>query len=147
MMPDQWMIIDRPLTPELLRTVRRLPRGSGILVVTKQPAQLQRRLRRLARSRTLALADEASGSAARVHNLGELRRALLRRTPLILLSPMYPTRSHPDWRPIPRMRAASFARFAGRRLVALGGMNAGRYAKIAPLGFIAWAGIDAWSQR
>ena len=147
MKPDQWMIIDRPLTPELLRTVRRLPRGSGILVVTELSAHDRRRLRRLAGPRALALADEASGSAARVHNLRELRRALLARTPLILLSPLYPTRSHPDWRPVLRMRAACFARLAGRRLVALGGMNGRRYAKIAPFGFIGWAGISAWSRR
>jgi hypothetical protein len=42
------------------------------------------------------------------------------------------------------MRAAAFARLAQRRLIALGGMDAQRYAKIAPLGFIGWAGISAF---
>jgi thiamine-phosphate pyrophosphorylase len=73
-----------------------------------------------------------------------LRQALLGRTPLILLSPIHPTRSHPDRRPLPRMRAAALARLAKRRLVALGGMDARRYAKIARLGFSGWAGIDAY---
>jgi thiamine-phosphate pyrophosphorylase len=73
-----------------------------------------------------------------------LRQALLRRTPLILLSPVYPTRSHPEWAALPRMRAASLARLAGRRLIALGGMDAKRYAGIKPLGFRGWAGISAF---
>jgi thiamine-phosphate pyrophosphorylase len=79
-----------------------------------------------------------------VHDNRELRDALLRRMPLILMSPLYPTASHPHWRPIPAMRAAAFARLAQRRLIALGGMDAQRYAKIAPLGFIGWAGISAF---
>jgi thiamine-phosphate pyrophosphorylase len=92
----------------------------------------------------LAVAIEERGDAARVHSLRELRTALLRGVPLILLSPIFPTRSHPDWRPIPRMRAAALARLADRRLLALGGMNASRYATIARLGFIGWAGISAF---
>jgi hypothetical protein len=42
------------------------------------------------------------------------------------------------------MRSAALARLAGRRAIALGGMNRERYAKIAPLGFIGWAGISAF---
>jgi thiamine-phosphate pyrophosphorylase len=63
---------------------------------------------------------------------------------MILLSPVYPTTSHPGWRPLPRMRAAALARLTGRHAVALGGMNEEHYAKVAPLGFIAWAGISAF---
>ena len=40
--------------------------------------------------------------------------------------------------------AATLARLTGRNAVALGGMNAPRYAKIASLGFIGWAGISAF---
>jgi hypothetical protein len=42
------------------------------------------------------------------------------------------------------MRAATLARLAGRRAIALGGMDARRYANIAQLGFIGWAGILAF---
>jgi hypothetical protein len=42
------------------------------------------------------------------------------------------------------MRAAALARLAGRRLFALGGLDAKRYATLARLGFIGWAGISAW---
>jgi thiamine-phosphate pyrophosphorylase len=69
---------------------------------------------------------------------------LFARVPLILLSPIHSTRSHPDWRPIPRMRAAAYARLAGRRLIALGGMDERRFERIERLGFVGWAGIDAW---
>jgi thiamine-phosphate pyrophosphorylase len=44
------------------------------------------------------------------------------------------------------MRAASLARLGGRKLYALGGMNAKRFDRIAPLGFVGWAGISAWSR-
>jgi thiamine-phosphate pyrophosphorylase len=63
---------------------------------------------------------------------------------MILLSPIYETRSHTDWKPLPRMQASALARLADRRLIALGGMNARRYARVAPLGFIGWAGISAF---
>jgi thiamine-phosphate pyrophosphorylase len=88
--------------------------------------------------------EERRRGAARVHNAGELRRALLARTPLILLSPIFPTRSHPDWKPIPRMRAAALARLGRRKLVALGGMDARKFARIKRLGFQGWAGISAF---
>jgi thiamine-phosphate pyrophosphorylase len=79
-----------------------------------------------------------------VHNISELRQALSRGTGLILLSPLYATRSHPDWKPLPRMRAAALVRLAGRELVALGGMDEQRFRRIRRLGFSSWAGISAF---
>jgi thiamine-phosphate pyrophosphorylase len=79
-----------------------------------------------------------------VHNVRELPGALLARTPLILLSPLYPTSSHPGWKPIPRMRAAALARLGERKLLALGGMDARKYALVKRLGFRGWAGISAF---
>jgi thiamine-phosphate pyrophosphorylase len=69
---------------------------------------------------------------------------MLARTPMILLSPIFPTGSHPDWKPIARMRAATLARLGRRKLVALGGMNARRFARVKALGFRGWAGISAF---
>ena len=142
--PSPWLIADQRLDEELWRVARRLPRGSGILLLRELSAADRRRLRRLASQRGLTVVAEAEGKAARVHDSRELRRALLARTPLILLSPLFATRSHPDWRPLPRMRAAALARLGGRRLIALGGMDARRYARVAWLGFSGWAGIDAF---
>jgi thiamine-phosphate pyrophosphorylase len=146
--PRQWLIVtdaSRATWP----AVRKLPITSGILLIladvsARDRQNLMRRLRRLARSRYLTIVDELDGDALRVHDLRQLRRALLHRTPFILLSPMYPTGSHPDLSPLPRMRAAALARLAGRRLVALGGMNERRFAQVRALGFQAWAGISAF---
>jgi thiamine-phosphate pyrophosphorylase len=143
----QWLIADERLGERLWPIVRTLPGGSGVIVLYRELPQRERRkiLRRLRRTdKRLRIVDEASGRAVRVHNIRELRQALLARTPMILLSPIYPTASHPDWQPLPRMRAAALARLAGRNLIALGGMNARRFSRIERLGFQGWAGIDAF---
>lgn len=139
-LPNAWFVLDRPADAAL----RRLPRGTGVLVLG---GKIGPEVRRMAKPRDLVIVAESDGLAARVHDRRELRQALLRRTPLILLSPLYPTNSHPDWRPIPRMRAAALARLANRRLIALGGMSAWHFARIRALGFVGWAGISAWSAR
>jgi thiamine-phosphate pyrophosphorylase len=150
--PRQWLIADERNRSDLPHLLRKLPRGSGVLVLfgglpARHRQQLLRQVRRAAASKRLLLVDEAAGAAARVHNLRELRRALQARTPLILLSPMFETRSHQDWQPLPKMRAAALARLGGRRLIALGGMDQRRFAAIARLGFVGWAGISAWDGR
>ena len=147
--PRQWLIINGPLGERAWSVVRKLPVGSGVLLVgaampQRDRERLMRRLRQLSSVRPLTIVDEQGGGAARVHGRIELRQALLLRTPLILLSPVYPTESHPDWRALPRMRAAAFARLAGRRLIALGGMDDRRFAQVRALGFQAWAGISAF---
>jgi thiamine-phosphate pyrophosphorylase len=147
--PHRWLIADEGSDADLDGRVRALPGCSGVLVLflERSPRERQkvlRHLRRLAAAKDLVIADEAAGDAARVHNLQELRGALLSKVPLILLSPLFPTRSHPDWKPLSRMRAAAYARLAQRRLVALGGMNEHRFAQVKRLGFRAWAGIDAF---
>lgn len=141
-MPRQWLIADMA-DEGLWRSVRRLSRGSGVLMLTSFRPGDVRRLRRLARSRGLTIASEPR-CAARVHNVRELRAALLARTPLVLLSPIHPTTSHPEWKPLPRMRATALARLGGRRLVALGGMDERKFRRVEPLGFQGWAGISAF---
>lgn len=140
-LPRMWFIVDRDLGADTRSIFRRLPHGTGVLVL-KGAASVEQR--RIARTMTLRVVGEAEGVAVRVHNLPELRRALLRRTPLILLSPIYPTASHRGWPPLPRMRVAAFARLAGRHLIALGGMDAKRFSHVERLGFQGWAGISAF---
>lgn len=141
--PEQWLIVDRS-SSELWPALWKLSRGSGVLVLRELGRSDNVRLRRLAKLRALTVVTESPRSAARIHNVQELRLALLRRTPLLLLSPIYRTHSHPEWKRLPRMRSAALASLADRKLIALGGMNARRYAKVAPLGFIGWAGISAF---
>jgi thiamine-phosphate pyrophosphorylase len=144
--PTQWLILQRPPDAAMWRRLRTLPRGSGVLMLAELTPTDGRRLRQVANLRELALASERDGSAARVHDVRELRRALLRRVPLILLSPIFPTSTHPHWRALPRMRAANLARLGNRRLIALGGMDRRRFGRIRQLGFAGWAGISAWSR-
>jgi len=139
-LPEQWLIVDSALSEN---AVRRLTLGSGVLVLGELSVSERRRLKRLAKARGLTMVAEGR-TAVRVHNLRELRRALLKRTPLVLLSPIHPTGSHPDWQPLPRMRAAALARLGGRRLLALGGMDPRKFARIKALGFQGWAGIRAF---
>jgi thiamine-phosphate pyrophosphorylase len=140
-LPQQWLILDETPSEDMIMC---LPRGSGILMLGSLAPKGVRRLRQLSRGRRVTVIAEGRGTAERVHNQRELTRAMLRKTALILVSPMYPTQSHPDWKPLPRMRAAALARLAKRQALALGGMNRERYAKIAQLGFIGWAGISAF---
>jgi thiamine-phosphate pyrophosphorylase len=139
--PRQWLII---ANEGEISAVQRLARGGGVFVIARLPPRSTRQLRTIARLRGLTVVREGRKNAARVHNVQELRAALLARTPLILLSPLHPTRSHPDWEPIPRMRAASLARLGRKQLFALGGMDARKFARIRPLGFQGWAGISAF---
>lgn len=150
-LPQQWLIADERSGSEreLLRAVRRLRPGTGVLLLHHglPPARrerLLRSLRRIALSRELVVLDEARGSAARVHDHRELARAQLRGAGLLLLSPMFPTRSHPERQPLPRMRAAALIRLASRPVLALGGMDGKGFARVRALGFHGWAGIDAW---
>ena len=142
--PRQWLIIDSVVDSKTRQKLRRLAVNSGVLLLRKPNSSELRYLRSVVSLRRLSVVLEGRRTATRVHDIRELRQSLLGRTPLILLSPMYQTRSHPDWKPLPRMRAAAFSRLASRRLIALGGMDARRYAKVAPLGFIGWAGISAF---
>lgn len=147
--PRQWLVADERLGDQLWSAVRRLPRGSGVLALYRglrraERARLMSRIRRIAAQRGLTVADEAAGEAARVHNLRELRDAGLARVPLLFLSPIFATRSHPDWRPHSRMRAAALTRLAGVPVIALGGMDEERFRRIERLGFHGWAGIESW---
>ena len=149
--PRQWLVADHRLGDRLWAAVARLPRGSGVLVLYRELPKRERlpllaRLQRVARRRGLVIADEAAGGAARAHDLRELRAALLAGAPLIFLSPMFATRSHPQWVPMGKMRAAALVRLSPVPVIALGGMDAGRFASIEALGFSGWAGIDAYGQ-
>jgi thiamine-phosphate pyrophosphorylase len=138
--PTEWLIIASEGDRAGIEAARRLPPGSGVLLLDRVSIGDVRMLRR----RGLTVIREARGIAVRVHDARELRRALSARTPLIFLSPLYPTHSHPEWKPLPRMRAATLARLGKRGLFALGGMDARRFARVKRLGFQGWAGISAF---
>jgi len=151
-LPRQWLVADERLGKALWRAVGALPRGSGVLLLhrelpTNERARMLARLRHLARSGGLLIVDEAAGEAARVHNSKEIRQCALSAVPLLFLSPLFPTRTHPDWKPLAPMRAAALLRLARVPVIALGGMDARRFRRLKQLGFVGWAGIDAWARR
>jgi thiamine-phosphate pyrophosphorylase len=142
-------LISDPRLGNLLKVVRELPQGTGILLRHHHLPAAERRLllrkvRRVVVAKRLVVIDEAKGEVARVHDLGELRRAKLSGARLIFLSPLFPTRSHPEWSPLSHMRAAALARMGERTLLALGGMDPRRFRQVRRLGFVGWGGIDGW---
>lgn len=150
--PRQWLVADERIGGELPAALRKLPPNSGVLLLycdmaAGKRAKLLAMLRRLAIRRGLVIVDEAAGKAARVHNPSEVRKAGLGRVPLLFLSPMAPTSSHPGRPPLRRMKAAALLRLARVPVIALGGMNEKRFGRIRRLGFSGWAGIDAWLER
>ena len=65
------------------------------------------------------------------------------RADLVLLSPVFPTRSHPGAATLGPVRFGSMA--LGRRVAALGGMDAQRFKRLRYLGAYGWAAIDAFT--
>jgi thiamine-phosphate pyrophosphorylase len=153
---------DERLGDGLFDAVARLPADAGIVFRHYRLAETERlalfgRLRAAHRGMLLlagpaaqALALGADGSHGRhqgavtapAHDLAEIRMAEAVGAALIFLSPVFPTRSHPD---SPTLGPKGFAELAAQTelpVVALGGMNAGRAKALS--GAHGWAGIDAW---
>ena len=169
-LPRLWLISDARNDAALEKALARLPRGSGLIFRHYHLPEPERRARfrqlaRLARLRGHCAvlsgtarqarqwrADGAYGAPqvlakgpnvlrlATVHSLRELRRA--GRADGVLLSPLYPTRSHPDGAVIGPVRALLMARKARQPVIALGGMTP---AKARRLPLFGWAAIDGLS--
>ncbi|WP_232280301.1 thiamine phosphate synthase [Sphingomonas sp. PAMC 26605] len=128
-----------------------LPRGSGVVfrhfgTPPPERAALYARIARMARSRGLVLI-EGGGAAQRrlLHPAHTIREAIAARragAALVLVSPVYPTRTHIGARALGPLRAAAIARAARLPAIALGGMTRRRFMRIKALGFVGWAAID-----
>lgn len=159
-LPEVWLVSDTRNDAVLASALKAMPRGSGFIFrhYHLDPAERRARfavLARLARARghlvvlaggsNLAkrwgadLAYGAGGDLVPVHSLREIGRA--RQAVAVLLSPAFPTRSHPDAKPLGPVRFRLLAARATVPVIALGGMNT-RSAK--RLGWSRWAGIDAF---
>lgn len=147
--PAAWLLTDERIDGELWAVLRKLPQGSGIVVrhgslSPRVRARMMLRVRTVAKLRGITLLDEQRSRIARVHSAKELGKALLRDPQLLFLSPLFPTRTHPDWTPLPRMKAAVLARLSPRPIHALGGMDRRRFARVRRLGFAGYGAIDGW---
>ncbi|MCZ8018708.1 thiamine phosphate synthase [Novosphingobium sp.] len=161
-LPHIWLLSDARNDAALERAIKRLPRGSGFVFRHYHLPEGARRARfdrlaRLARARGIAVVLAGSAAQARrwgadgsygphgdatlatAHSLRELRRAC--RAAAVLLSPVFPTRSHPGGKALGPLRFRLLAAHAPVPVIALGGMNA-RTAR--RLRWPRWAGIDAF---
>lgn len=166
-LPQLWLISDARNDAALEIALARLPRGSGLVFrhYHLDPAARRARYRRLralakAHGHVVVLSGDA-GLARRwradgaygpggvlgrgaallrlvtVHSLRELARA--RRADAVLLSPVFPTRSHPGGRLLGPLRFRLVAARARVPVIALGGMDATRARRLR---WPRWAAID-----
>lgn len=151
-LPLLWLLSDARNDAGLEQALRRLPRGSGFIYrhYHLSPQERRARFRQLARiaragGHCVILADSAltakqwgadgiygaplksgirSGlMLATAHNARELAQAARMGADLVLLSPVYPTRSHPGGAVLGPLRFRCLARLARVPVAALGGMT------------------------
>jgi thiamine-phosphate pyrophosphorylase len=170
-LPRLWLMTDERLGDRLFDAIDRLPRRSGIVFRHYSLADADRRalfdrVRRVARRRAMVLllagsaataqawgADGSHGRgrgrrgglrSAPVHDAAELRAAERAGADLLFLSPVFPTRSHPNVEPLGEPGFARLARMTDLPVIALGGMDAVRGRRLQARGAYGWAAIDAF---
>lgn len=172
-LPRTWLLTDERQGDALWTALRRLPPGSGVIVRhygLREPERrrLFRRIRGIARSRSLIMflagsAEQArewnadgvySGGdmgaarfmpwAASVHDLREIRRAEQLGAAMLLLSPLFPTRSHPGGKALRPYRFGQLTRATHLPVIALGGVQQRDAVLMKKIGAYGWAGIDAF---
>jgi len=168
-LPTLLLMTDERMGEALWSALESLPRGAGVVFRHYGLPPKERRarfdhVRRITRRRGLILllagsplqaaawkADGVHGRSARrvsrpllrsapAHDRRELLAA--RHADLRLVSPVFPTRSHPD---VPALGPVRLGLMLGRSradIVALGGMTQRRAQALRSLGIIRWAAID-----
>jgi thiamine-phosphate pyrophosphorylase len=171
--PTLWLMTDERADAGLERALARLPRGAGVVFRhyrTDRPTRRARfeAVRRIARARGLILilagdprdavgwrADGWHGRGGRLlpagllrtapaHDCRELITARRAGADAAFVSPVFPTRSHPGARALGLIGFGRIAQGSGVIVIALGGLSARRYRRLAALGASGWAAIDAW---
>ncbi len=164
-----WLMTDERVSEaDLLRAIARLPRGSGVIFRHYSlPDEARRALFRLvaraARRRhgIVLLAGNAKHArdwgadghhgraqghtgfhSAPVHNHRELIEARRSGADVMLISPLFATRSHSGARPLGAHRFAALARAAHVPVIALGGIRPRHAALVRSLGAQGYAAID-----
>jgi thiamine-phosphate pyrophosphorylase len=171
-LPRAWLMTDERMGDRLWEAIDRLPiKHAGIVFRHYRAppdvrAALAGRIADICHRRSLALAIAADADLASsldadlvhnpvvvpsrlpfsrsVHSIGEAVTAKAENAALVFVSPVYPTSSHPGRKPLYRPLASRIAKTAGAPAIALGGMNAVKFARLEREGFYGWAGIDAW---
>lgn len=178
-LPRLWLVSDERMTGGIEAVMVRLPRGAGVIfrhyrTPAAERAWLFSRAQAIARARrqVLLLAGSAHAAvgaraagvhgrarhrtpthlirSAPAHDGAELLAAIRAGADVVLVSPLFATRSHPGARPLGPVRFGLMvrrARSGGKAplLVALGGMDGRRFRRLRALGAEGWAAIDALS--
>lgn len=165
--PVCWLMCDARLGTRMSAIVAAMPPRSAVVVrpyamQVEKRAELIRSIRRVARAKhhLLLIAgggsdagfDGRHGGACRtkgflslpVHDRRELAQANRLGADAVLISPVWPTRSHPDGNTLGRQGFACLAAASMARPVALGGVRARQFARLRIHGATGWAAIDAW---
>jgi thiamine-phosphate pyrophosphorylase len=138
-----------PDRPALAARLGRLCRARGLVLIVARDAALALRLRaglHLADGMVPPLRWRLHGRGlltAAAHGPAGLARARRFGADLALLSPLFPTASHPGGRALGTLRFARLARAAGVRVAALGGITAARVPAAARAGAVAVAAVGA----
>lgn len=169
--PDLWLLSDARNDHVLEDAIGRLPPGSGFvfrhyhLTAEERAARFSAILPLLRRAGHWAIlsGDPATSEAwgadgvygrleaaaprdlrwiATAHNADEIADAHARGASAIMLSPVFPTRSHPGGETLGAERFRALAGLSTIPVIALGGMNAER---ARTLGWPRWAAIDGLS--
>lgn len=171
-LPKLWLISDARNDAGLEAALESLPPGSGFIYRHYHLEAAQRRARydelaELCRSfgHMVVLAGDCPNAAkwnaagaygavdrlepcaevlrfATVHNADEIARANQAQVDAVLLSPVFPTRSHPGGAVLGKAGFHALAELAECPVIALGGMNSQR---ADDLGWDRWAAIDGLS--
>jgi thiamine-phosphate pyrophosphorylase len=171
-LPELWLMTDER-GGDPVEIARRRPRRSGIVfrhyaTPPRKRRALFERVRRIARQRQLVLmlaGPPAQGRAWRadgahhrsllsskglrsvaVHNRVELARARRVAADLIFVSPVFATASHPGAAALGVARLGLLVGADRSRTIALGGMNAKNFQRLAGLKVHGWAAIDAFKR-
>jgi thiamine-phosphate pyrophosphorylase len=161
---------DERLGDRLWEALANLPDGAGGVVFRHYSLEetarltLGREVAAIAEARNLTLAVAGSNTLAEqlgaqlahnpdsasslplslaVHNNAEAVAAKSSGASLAFVSPVFPTRSHPDRAALGLDRAVALAELAGCPAIALGGMSAKRFETLGNR-FYGFAGIDCW---
>jgi thiamine-phosphate pyrophosphorylase len=168
-LPRVWMLTDERQGESLWPAIERLPRGVGVVVrhYSLSPANREELARALVR-RGLTVAFSGPEPVARragahavygagrgrwlprlypVHNGREVARAERAGAALLLVSPVFVTRSHPGARGLGLQKFSQLARASRTPVIALGGMTPKRFQRLRGLGADGWAAIDWWTCR
>jgi len=157
-LPRGSAVLLRGATMEVARRVARICRARGLVLLVSGEGRLALRL-----GAGLHLPDRAAARnvlpfllnrrlwnrggrllSAAVHGRAGLARARRVAASVVLVSPAFPTLSHPGLRALGPLRWAALARAAGQPAVALGGMSASAMRRLPGHWAAGWAAIGAF---